>query len=76
MIDDKMCVGVTNKDEMMIRINPDDEPQVLNKTGAREMDFTGRKMKGFVLVEQEGLKTKKQMEYFIVICRALGTLII
>jgi TfoX/Sxy family transcriptional regulator of competence genes len=64
MVDDKMCAGVI-KDEIMLRIHPDQEEEALKKTGCREMDFTGRKMKGYIMVAPEGIKTKKQLEYFV-----------
>lgn len=64
MVKDKMCAGVI-KDELMARIHPDKEEEVLQKKGCREMDFTGRKMKGYIMVSPEGIKTKKQLEYFI-----------
>jgi len=36
--------------------------------GCREMVFTGRPMKGYVYVSDEGMKTKKQFEYWISLC--------
>ncbi|MEP7266546.1 MAG: TfoX/Sxy family protein [Saprospiraceae bacterium] len=64
MVDEKMCVGVV-KHEIMARIDPAKEAKAMAKTGCREMDFTGRKMKGFVMVSSEGIKSKKQLEYYI-----------
>lgn len=67
MLNDKMCVGVV-KDEMMCRIDPDLYEDALEKPGCREMVFTHRPMKGFVFVGHEGMKTKKQFEYWINLC--------
>ncbi|OGU36403.1 MAG: RNA methyltransferase [Ignavibacteria bacterium GWB2_35_6b] len=67
MVDDKMCVGVI-KDNMMIRIDPDIYEEALTKKGCREMDFTGRPMKGFAFVEQEGILFDKDLEYWIKLC--------
>lgn len=67
MVDHKMCIGVM-KEDMMCRINPDHEEEALNKTGCRPMDFTSRKMKGYVYVNDEGMRTKKQFEYWIGLC--------
>lgn len=64
MVNDKMCVGVVN-DEMMCRINPDDMETALERPGCRVMDFTGRPMKGFVYVDEEGLKSQKDLQYWI-----------
>lgn len=67
MVNDKMCVGIF-KDEMMCRIDPDLQEIVLEKAGCRIMDFTGRPMKGYVLVDDTGMKSKKEFDYWISIC--------
>ncbi len=53
MVDDKMCVGVM-KNELMLRLNPSDDEQNLKRPATRQMDFTGRIMKGYILVNSEG----------------------
>lgn len=67
MVNDKMCIGII-KDEMMCRIDPDVHQAALEKTGCRIMDFTGRPMKGYVMVNDEGMKTKKEFDYWINLC--------
>ena len=67
MVNDKMCVGVV-KDEMMCRIDPDIYEEALKMTGCREMDFTHRPMKGFVFVDNSGMKTKGQLQSWINRC--------
>jgi hypothetical protein len=32
------------------------------------MNFTGKPMKGYVYVNEEGMKTKKQFDYWINLC--------
>ena len=64
MVNDKMCVGILNN-ELMARINPDIYEAALGKKGCREMDFTGRPMKGFVFVGPEGTRTNKDLEFWI-----------
>ena len=59
MVNGKMCVGVV-KDEMMCRIDPAVYEEALEKDGCREMVFTGRPMKGYVFISDDGMKTKKQ----------------
>lgn len=63
MVNGKMCVGILN-DDLMLRISPDEYVQALERKGCREMDFTGRPMKGFVFVSPEGTKTKKDLAYW------------
>jgi len=64
MVDDKMCVGVS-KDDLMARIDPDKYAEALEKKGCREMNFTGRPMKGFVFIEPDGTDLNKDLEYWI-----------
>ena len=64
MVNNKMCVGVL-KDDLMFRIDPAVYEEALTKKGCREMDFTGRPMKGFVFVSSEGFKTARQLDYWI-----------
>ena len=67
MVNDKMCIGII-KEEMMCRIDPTLHETALKKAGCRTMDFTGKPMKGYVMIDERGLKTKKDFEYWIGLC--------
>ena len=64
MVNNKMCVGIL-KDELMARIDPEVYESALERKSCREMDFTGRPMKGFVFIGPEGTKSKKDLEYWM-----------
>jgi TfoX/Sxy family transcriptional regulator of competence genes len=64
MLNDKMCVGVF-KDELMCRLDPELYEEALEKTGCHQMDFTGKPMKGWVLIEDSGMKTVADLNYWI-----------
>jgi TfoX/Sxy family transcriptional regulator of competence genes len=64
MYNDKMCVGVI-KDELMCRIDPGLHEAAVEKTGCRTMDFGHRPMIGYVLIDQTGMKSKKDFDYWI-----------
>lgn len=64
MVNDKMCVGV-EKERLMVRLNPAIYDEVMEKEGCRQMDFSGKPMKGFVFVDADVLSTKKKLEYWI-----------
>jgi TfoX/Sxy family transcriptional regulator of competence genes len=64
MVNDKMCVGIL-KNDLMARIDPADYEKALERKGCREMDFTGKPMKGFVFVGPEGTKSKKDLDHWI-----------
>jgi TfoX/Sxy family transcriptional regulator of competence genes len=55
MVDGKMCVGVV-KNDLMVRFDPERQEEIMSKSGARVMDFTGKSMIGFALVETETLR--------------------
>jgi len=54
MLDGHMLCGV-HKDATMFRVGKDNEPAALAVPGARPMDFTGRRMGGFVEVDDEAV---------------------
>lgn len=67
MVNDKMCVGII-KNDMMSRINPELYEEALTKKGCKEMKFTGRPMRGYVLIEPEGIDMDEDLEYWIQLC--------
>jgi hypothetical protein len=54
MTSGNMCFGVV-ADDLMVRVGPDKWKDSLSKPFTREMDFTGRSMRGMVYVSPEGL---------------------
>ena len=64
MANDKMCVGII-KDEMMCRIDPKLHNESVEKLGCRAMDFTKHPMKGFVLIDETGIKSNEDFKYWI-----------
>jgi len=72
MINNKMCVGII-KDEMMCRIDPTLHESAIEKRGCRTMDFTKRPMKGYVMIDDTGMKTKKEFDYWIKLCLDFNT---
>ncbi|CAH0997982.1 hypothetical protein EMA8858_04117 [Emticicia aquatica] len=67
MVNGKMCVGII-KDEMMCRIDPSIHETEIEKQGCRTMDFTKRPMKGYVMVDDSGMKSKNEFDYWINLC--------
>ncbi len=64
MYNDKMCVGII-KDELMCRIDPNLHDTEVEKNGCRTMDFTKRPMKGYIMIDDTGMKSKKDFDYWI-----------
>jgi hypothetical protein len=59
-----MALGVTGE-ELMIRVGPSGWEAALERPHAREMDFTGRSLKGFVYVEPAGLEDDEELRSWI-----------
>ena len=64
MLNGKMCLGIV-KDQLMCRIDPALNEIVLEKKGCRLMDFTGKPMKGFYFVDQTGMVSEEDLDYWI-----------
>jgi TfoX/Sxy family transcriptional regulator of competence genes len=64
MINGKMCLGII-KDELMCRIDQAEHDTAMEKTGCRIMDFTAKPMKGYVLIDDTGMKTRQDFDYWI-----------
>ena len=54
MVGGNMRCGV-NGDELIVRLDPGREDDALASPHARPMDFTGRRMRGFITVHPGGL---------------------
>ena len=59
-----LLVGVW-KDSLIARIGPDEHDAALLEPHVKEFDITGRPMKGWVLVEAEGVEGDDQLSGWI-----------
>ena len=59
-----MAFGIVG-DELMVRVGPDDWTHALGEPHAREMDFTGRSMKGMVYVGVAGLAEDDDLQAWV-----------
>lgn len=64
MVQGHMCCGIVDN-ELMVRVGPDAYEEALSQPHAREMDFTGRSLKGMVYVAAEGLENDTQLGHWI-----------
>lgn len=63
-VNGNMCVGVL-RDDLVVRVAPDQHEQALARPGSRPMDFTGRPMKGFLFVAPEGYRTARALKWWV-----------
>jgi len=71
MVDDKMCFAVL-KGGLMVRIEPDDLPQLLLRDGASPMEMKGRPMKGYLNIAPEGYDMEADLEFWLEQCLAFN----
>lgn len=67
MLNDYMFCGVL-QDSLMARVGPDNYQASLARPHVREMDFTGRPMKGYVYVAPEGTESDQDLAYWVDLC--------
>lgn len=70
LVDEKMLLGLdqdkaTGENRLMVRVGEITYGDALKNPGARQMDFNGKPMKGFVYVYPEGFDMEEQLEYWI-----------
>ncbi len=73
MVDDKMCFGMhidkgTNSSLLMARVGLDNYKKALKKEHCTEMNFTGRSMKGYVFITEDGIDLDDDFNYWIQMC--------
>lgn len=72
MVSGHMCCGIVG-DELMARVGPEQYADALATEHAREMDFTGRSMKGMVYVSNAGIDKDADLKKWIDRCLTFVT---
>lgn len=67
LVDGKMFAGVQGS-ILMARVGPERHADALAVPHVREMDFTGRPMKGYVYVDPPGLSDDQALQNWILWC--------
>jgi TfoX/Sxy family transcriptional regulator of competence genes len=64
MVAGNMACGIIG-DDLMVRVTRNDYDSTLALPHARQMDMTGRPMRGFVVVDAEGLAEDADLEQWV-----------
>jgi TfoX/Sxy family transcriptional regulator of competence genes len=65
LIGGNMSVGVSGQGGLMVRVDPDDTDALVAKPHARPFEMRGRAMRGWLRVDPEGVRTKRQLEPWV-----------
>jgi hypothetical protein len=60
----KMFCGIV-RDQLVVRVGPEQYEEALAEAHVRPMDFTGRPMKGYVFVEPAGCCTEEAVRCWV-----------
>ena len=70
MVNEKMCMGIdtdkkSHQDRLMVRVGKLPYQELLGQKGSRQMDFTGRVMRGFLFVDPDGFDLDEDLDYWV-----------
>jgi len=73
MVNNKMCCAThidknNGEDMLMCRIGTDAYDEALESNYVSPMQFTGKEMKGYVYVFEDGFKTQKDLKRWLQLC--------
>jgi hypothetical protein len=64
LLNGNLLVGVW-KESLIVRLGPEESDEALKEPHVKEFDITGRPMKGWVLVEPEGVEDDDRLSAWI-----------
>ena len=64
MVNGKMCISAGDN-KIMCRIDPSVHEEVLKRKGSETVKMKGREYKGYMYVSEEGIKAKKDLDYWV-----------
>lgn len=67
MLYEHMCCGIVG-DTLMARVGPERYEELLDHEYAREMDFTGKSMRGMIYIDPEGLTEDSELKHWLKAC--------
>jgi TfoX/Sxy family transcriptional regulator of competence genes len=65
LIGGKMSVAASGQGGLMVRVDPEETDELLAKPHAQPFVMRGREMKGWLRVDDGGVRTKRQLEPWV-----------
>jgi TfoX/Sxy family transcriptional regulator of competence genes len=65
LIGGNMAVAASGQGGLMLRVEPNETEKLLAKPHARPLEMRGRQMEGWLRVDDEGVRTKRQLEPWV-----------
>jgi TfoX/Sxy family transcriptional regulator of competence genes len=70
LIGGNMAVAASGQGGALVRVDPEESDALVAKTKARPMEMRGREMRGWLRVDDDDLRTKRQLAKWVELGRA------
>ena len=65
LINGNMSVSASGQGGLLLRVDPDETDALVSTPHARRFEMRGRAMDGWLRIDAEGVKTKRQLEAWV-----------
>ncbi|HEU5277644.1 MAG TPA: TfoX/Sxy family protein [Gaiellaceae bacterium] len=65
LVGGNMAVAASGQGGALVRVDPDQSDGLVAKTNARPMEMRGREMRGWLRVDSEDLRTRRQLAKWV-----------
>jgi hypothetical protein len=65
LIEGNLCVSASRRGGLMLRVDPKEGDALLRKQYAHPIDMRGRVMAGWLYIDADGVKAKRQLERWV-----------
>jgi TfoX/Sxy family transcriptional regulator of competence genes len=65
LVDGNMSVAASSQGGLLVRVDPEDTAALVARPHARSFEMRGRAMQGWLRVDADGVRTKRQLEPWV-----------
>jgi TfoX/Sxy family transcriptional regulator of competence genes len=65
LVDGNMAVAASGQGGLLVRVDPEESDTLVRKTAAYPMEMRGRQMAGWLRVDADAVRTKKQLSLWV-----------
>jgi TfoX/Sxy family transcriptional regulator of competence genes len=65
LVQGNMAVAASGQGGVLVRVDPTESESLVAKTDARPMEMRGRQMQGWLRVDADGVRTKRQLAKWV-----------
>jgi TfoX/Sxy family transcriptional regulator of competence genes len=65
LIGGNMAIAASGQGGLLVRVDPEESDQLVATTGARLMEMRGRQMQGWLRVDPEDVRTKRELARWV-----------